>query len=72
MAPFSPFLRVNRVHEIRNCNSLSSGDVETERGGVDDNLASLGLCMYIAASFDTTFELWAPSGAEGSLTLGLG
>lgn len=45
------------VRERRNCNFLSSGDVESERGGVDDNLASLGLCMYIVASVDSTFSM---------------
>lgn len=28
------------VCERRSCNSLSSGDVESENGGVDDSLAS--------------------------------
>lgn len=49
VAPFSPFFKSYGVRERRNCNFLSSGDVESERGGVDDNLASLGLCMYIVA-----------------------
>lgn len=65
--PLSPFvlsfggssftLRVLRFAKEENCNSLSSMDVEPERGGVDNNLASIGLCMYNAESFHTTLSM---------------
>lgn len=57
VAPISPFLRVMMFAREETVNSLSSRDVEPERGGVDDNLASIGLCVYIAESVDTTLSM---------------